>query len=217
MRSLFALTALALCALATPARAAVLQLDESLLVDVAELLEGEGRLPTGASTALPIALEAGRESLGATPGGRTFGLGLQIGAPTALTIKFMTGGSAGVVVGIGAGFGYYDRFGVGLSIHADYLFDVAQLVKNDTLALTAFIGPGLWLALGNGGYGFGGFGYTYAPAWAYFGLGVRMPIGLSLAFQAAPIEVYAELDPAIFVFPGVTFGLGASLGFRFYL
>ena len=50
----------------------------------------------------------------------------------------------------------------------------------------------------------------------YFGLGVRVPLGLAMSFEAAPVEVYLELDPAIFVFPGVGGFLGASLGFRWF-
>jgi hypothetical protein len=157
----------------------------------------------------------GEQLAGQSPGGRTLGLGVQIGAPTALTIKYMVAKTQGVVVGAGVGFGWRNGFGPGLSIHADYLFHLAQLINNESLALSFYLGPGVWLSLFSGGYGFG-YGYYYSGSFALFGLGVRLPIGLSLALNALPIEIYVELDPALFVFPGVDFGLGASLGFRFY-
>jgi hypothetical protein len=50
------------------------------------------------------------------------GVGLQIGSPTAVTIKFGGARASGVVLGIGAGFGYGKQFGASLWMHADYLF-----------------------------------------------------------------------------------------------
>jgi hypothetical protein len=217
MRSRCSFAVLTLCAFAFAPRAEALVLDEALMAEVASLLDSEGQEVVGTSPALPVLLDAGNELRVAAPQGRTFGIGLQLGAPTAVTIKFLLGANQGVVVGLGAGFGWYGGFGPGLSLHADYLFDVAQLVKNDTLALSFYIGPGLWLALFRSGYGFGVGYYYYGQGPGLFGLGVRMPIGISMAFSAAPIELYLEADPALFVFPGVDFGLGGSIGFRFYL
>ncbi len=142
------------------------------------------------------------------------GLGLQVGAPTSLTIKFAGVQENGIVVGVGAGFRYGGRFATSLSIHADYLIHVATLVRQSQIALTAYVGPGLWLSIFGDGYGFG----IVQPYLfnSLFGLGVRMPLGLSMSFSGAPIEVYLELDPALFVFPGIDFGVGASLGFRWH-
>lgn len=217
----FALFSLVLIA-STAARAELLTLDLALLQDAARVLgeqAGESSGESGAAAAsaslLPAALESSRAVASQSPAGRQFGIGLQVGAPTALTIKYMVAADQGLVVGVGAGFGWRGGFGVGLSIHADYLFHVAQLIRNDALTLSAYLGPGLWLTVFNGGYGFGG-GYYYAGTFGLFGVGVRVPMGLNMAFNAAPIEIYLELDPALFLFPGIDFGIGASLGFRFY-
>jgi hypothetical protein len=47
-------------------------------------------------------------------------------------------------------------------------------------------------------------------------LGVRVPLGVSLAFNSFPVEVFAEVVPAGALFPGIgVFGQG-GLGARIY-
>ena len=89
-------------------------------------------------------------------------------------------------------------------------------MRDSQLALTFYAGVGLWVAIGDNGYGFVSNGRPYFYGISSFGVGVRVPLGLSLSFAAAPVEIYLELDPALFVFPGVDFGVGASLGFRWH-
>lgn len=194
-----------------PSRSPSLDVDEALFEDVARVLAHDASI---APTILG-AYGPSTPALAARAG--TFGVGLQVGTPTSLTLKF-PGAQADFVLGIGVGFGY-ESFGpgrvVGLSLHGDYLFTLAQLVNNGTVHLDAYVGPGLWLVLGDRGYGYFGY-YPYAVGIEYIGLGVRMPLGLSMGFATAPLEIYLELDPALFVFPGVGGFLGASLGFRWY-
>lgn len=144
------------------------------------------------------------------------GLGLQLGFPTALTLKLGAPQRDGLVFGLGAGFGYGGF--AWFSITGEYQLHLVTLVSNPTLSLTGYFSPGLWLALSsynNGRY----FGFYNGNAYAVgipIGLGVRGTFGLSMLFQAAPVELYLELTPAIFVFPGFDPGLGWSLGFRYY-
>lgn len=194
-----------------------LTLDEELLRSAASLLTDAPEAQAAAVLPFMDLLATQNRS---SPGGhggvlRGVGVGLQVGTPTALTFKFGAGGGANIVLGVGFGFGY-DRFGAfGLSLHGDYLFTLATLVNNGTLHLDAYVGPGLWLTLFDRGYGYFGY-YQYALGVGYVGLGVRVPLGLSMGFHTAPIEIYLELDPALFVFPGVGGFIGASLGFRWY-
>lgn len=149
------------------------------------------------------------------PMGKTFGIGLQVGAPTAVTGKFMLTGNSGVVVGLGAGYGFF--FEPALSLHADYLYHPAVLFENEGVKLSWFVGGGAWVGLWEGrrGYRFVVPGYTY-----YYGsplyLAGRLPIGLDLALQSIPLEFYLEGVPALSVFPVVTFGIGVAAGARFY-
>jgi hypothetical protein len=219
--------AFAVLAVALPGRAETLTLDETLLQDVEATLARSVGLPEGALGGFQVqeGTAPKKSSGGGGGGGRNLppqlsgvGLGLQVGSPTAITIKFGGVQETGFVLGIGAGFRYGNAFAndVGLSIHADYLIHIATLVRAEQLALTAYLGPGLWLSLFNDGYYFGNRFGGFFPGFGFFGLGVRLPIGLSMGFSAAPIEIYLELDPALFVFPSVGFGVGASLGFRWH-
>lgn len=140
------------------------------------------------------------------------GIGVQVGSPTALTIKFGGAQENGFVLGVGAGFGYARSFNSSLSIHGDYIMHLATLANTGQVALTFYAGVGVWLTLFGDGYGYFNSRYYYSST--YFGVGVRVPLGLSLTVAQAPIEIYLEADPALFVFPGIDFGVGASLGFR---
>ncbi len=190
-----------------------LALDAGLMHGAAETLS---TATTGSTaTTVPVAVEVGEHAAAAQPAAfHGIGLGVQIGTPTAVTLKFMVTPEQGLVVGVGAGFGFYRGFSAGLSLHADYLFTLAKLIDNGTLSLSAYVGPGVWLSIFNRGYGFGA-GFYYS-SFDFFGVAARLPLGLSLMFAALPIEVYLELDPALFVFPGIDFAIGASLGFRWY-
>ncbi len=179
---------------ATPA--ADLQASSSSLPDLSELVPAQkAGLPPG-----PPMLSG-------------VGMGLQAGFPSALTLKIGKAHDNGLAFGIGAGFGYRN-FLPSLSLHGDYQLHLATLVRTGDLALTAYVGPGLWLALFGTGYGV--FNQpVYAPI-TFFGVGVRMSLGLSMALSMAPLELYLELTPTVFVFPALDPGLGWSLGFRYY-
>lgn len=217
---------LACLVVAAPGRAESLRLDEGLLQDVeTTLLRAVGAPFDRFVQDTPPQQPQQPKRTSGGGGGRNLppqlsgvGLGLQVGSPTAITIKFGGVQETGFVIGVGAGFRYgrfANDFDTSLSIHADYLIHVATLVRAEQVALTAYIGPGLWLSLFGDGYYFGN-SFRYTPFGTFFGLGVRLPIGLSLGFNSAPIEIYLELDPALFVFPSVGFGVGASLGFRWH-
>jgi hypothetical protein len=219
MRSVVAFVFVFVAAVAAPAGAthASLRLDPVVLADVAGTL-------SAASVAAPLPvldLVRAQVSHASSSGARNLppqltgvGLGLQVGSPTAITLKFGGLQQNGFVVGVGSAVAYDGFFAPNLSVHVDYLFHVATLVRNADVAVTAYVGPGLWFALGAWGYGFGGSRSFLVPF--PLGVGVRVPLGLSMAFNAAPVEVYLELDPALFVFPPANFGVGASLGFRYH-
>lgn len=149
-----------------------------------------------------------------SPMGKQLGIGLQVGAPTALTGKIMLAPDQGLVLGIGAGYGFF--FDPALSIHLDYLYHPSILTSQSAFTLSWFIGGGVWLGLWEGGrrrFLVPGYQYNYATPLL---LAVRVPIGLNLAFNELPIELYLEGVPALGIFPAVTFGIGLAAGARFY-
>jgi hypothetical protein len=204
---------------ARPAHAIELALDRALLDEAAFVLQTQSGTGTKKTNTSTNNNNTSNTQAPLIQPGSGVGIGLQVGTPTALTVKFPASG-ADIVLGLGFGFGG-NRFNyglAGLSLHGDYLFNVAQLFSNGDVGVNAYIGPGLWLTLFHGGYGYGIPGsYYYASRdRSFVGLGVRFPLGLSAKFATAPVEIYLELDPAIFVFPGLDGFIGAALGFRWY-
>ena len=148
--------------------------------------------------------------------GRNFGLGFQLGDPTAFTGKAFIGSGNAIDFGLGfSGFGdrcrdanghyYYGCNGYGhdFSLHGDFLWQdnlVRQQVKLDW-----HIGVGarfiFWDAFDHG----------------YVDFIARMPLGLDLYFQRPSfLEVFFEIAPGIVIVPFAWFDLDADIGVRFY-
>jgi hypothetical protein len=152
----------------------------------------------------------------ATPQGRVFGLGLQLGYPTAITIKYMLRADQGLVAGLG-GFSGFAYAAPALSLHVDYVWHPTVLTSGEQFALSWYIGgggnlyvfnarrPDRWLR---------GVEYYYYPTNIW--LAARIPLGLNLALTQLPFEIYLEAVPSVLVFPAISFGLGAAIGGRFY-
>ncbi len=143
-----------------------------------------------------------------SPMGRDFGLGLRLGAPTGIDLKFMTSADSGLIVGVG-GLLFFDR---SLSLHVDHVWH-AHLTED----FTAYAGIGGWGAVSADVKGppFGYRGPVYVAA-VPVAAGVRVPLGLNYAFQSFPLELYGEIAPSAEVFPGIGFFSSASLGARLY-
>jgi hypothetical protein len=148
--------------------------------------------------------------------GRNFGLGFQLGDPTAIIGKAFIG--TGNALDFGLGFGgwgynhcrdaegrryYCDRYGHDFSIHGDFLWQ-ENLVRHE-VKLDWHIGVGGRLIFWNAFDG----GYVDFIA--------RMPLGLDLAFtRPSFLEVFFEIDPGIVIIPPLGFDLDAAIGVRFY-
>ena len=143
------------------------------------------------------------------PAGRSIGFGFELGAPTSIGAKFMTGDHTGIVVGVGGGI-WYDA---SLSLHVDHLWH--PIVSHfDSGSFSAYVGIGGWASIGYEGSRLG----YYAPYSTSqpVSLGLRVPLGVSLAFNELPIELFAEVVPSVVLFPGIGgFGQG-GIGARFY-
>jgi hypothetical protein len=158
-------------------------------------------------------LGTGRAQATEVGGSRTFGLGFQFPAPTAITGKLFIGG--GNAVDFGVGFGapdyyhcraHYDcgAYGHYVSLHADYLWQ-DNIVRHGGLKLDWHIGAGARFALENA------FDHGYAVLIA------RMPLGLDFTFaRPSFLEAFIELAPGIMIVPPLYFALDAVIGVRFY-
>jgi hypothetical protein len=149
--------------------------------------------------------------------GRNFGLGFQVGDPTALVGKAFIGGGNAIDFGLGfGGYGYArcrngnggwyycgDRYGHDFSLHADYLWQ-ENLVRGQA-KLDWHIGGGVRMI------------FQDAFDGGRVALIGRMPIGLDLTFaRPSFLEVFFEVAPGIMVVPPLYFDIDADLGVRFY-
>ena len=177
---------------------------------------GAKRKARGGTAGTSGAPTPGAAGSAATPQGRPFGVGLQLGYPTALTIKYMLRADQGVAAGIGGFSGFAYDAGA-FSLHVDYLYHPHVLTSGEAFVATLFIGVGANITVFNNARQrafLPGVNYFFYPTSTW--LGVRVPMGVSLAMRQQPIEIYLEATPQLLIFPGVSFGLGAALGARFY-
>ena len=87
---------------------------------------------------------------GWTPDGKTFGLGLQVGFPTALTLEVVTSSGTSLVAGLGI-FGYR-FFTPAPSFYLDYLWHPGTLGRTTSLALSWHVGVGGWVMIYDNSY-----------------------------------------------------------------
>jgi len=166
---------------------------------------------------LAVALFAGTAHATEVGGGRNFGLGFQLGDPTAIIGKAFVGDENAIDFGLGFwGYGRgrcwdsrdrrYEWCGGGYeawSIHGDFLWQYP--IVQTTVKLDWHIGPGGRIFFDDNG--------PDNDIW----LQARMPVGLDLTFNRPNfLEVFVELIPALFIAPFTDFDIDAALGVRFY-
>jgi hypothetical protein len=148
------------------------------------------RIMTGAFAALALVLvlaparaEARRYyggSVDGEPGTRTFGIGLMVLQPTALSMELKL--SSATALDFAIGLNDFDEHD-GAYFHFDYLVYLADLARGGSVAVPFYLGVGLAL-------------------WDYndrfndndnLNGGLRIPFGLAIAFRTAPVQFFAEL------------------------
>lgn len=172
-----------------------------------------GTTGTPGGTRVPSFEAAGSAS---TPQGRALGIGLQLGYPTVLTLKYMLRADRGLVGGIGGFSGFAYDVGA-FSLHGDYVYHPHVLARGETFVVTWYVGGGASVVIFNNPRQrsfLPGISYFYYPTTVW--LAGRVPLGVTLAMEQQPMEIYLEATPMVLVFPGFSFGLGASIGARFY-
>jgi hypothetical protein len=138
--------------------------------------------------------------------GGAFGVGLQLGWPSGITLKYRLGGGQAVQAAIGVG------GGAALVLTVDYVWHFFQITSIEPGYLDLYIGGGLFVGLLP-------FGFVRGPFYDFgvpIGLGVEVPFGVSWTFHRLPLDLYLELAPVLGVFPWPFLDFKGSLGFRFY-
>ncbi|MBI2620082.1 MAG: hypothetical protein HYW57_08385 [Ignavibacteriales bacterium] len=138
---------------------------------------------------------AGKQA-GAQP--KKLGVGVIIGAPTGLTIKYWNSSREAIHGYVGGGFG-------GLTVGADYSFHSNAFNRHE---VPFYYGPGVFIGSSNVG------GPRFESN--QLGLGLRMMFGVDYLFPSHPFDLAFELGPALVLSPVVGVGLEGGLAFRFY-
>lgn len=127
------------------------------------------------------------------------GVGVVLGAPTGLSIKYWESQRVAYQGSIGG------MFKGGLMIGADYLVHENAL-RNPSLPF--YYGVGLFV----GEAGFGGPSYSRSK----LALGVRAAFGVDYVPREFPSDIAIELGPSLLLTPVVGMGIELSIAFRFY-
>jgi hypothetical protein len=142
---------------------------------------------------------------------KTFGLGLELGAPTGVTGKWFFAGDRALDFGAGNVFNYLNR--AGLHVYGDYLFHPTSLASNESFELPFYIGVGgrIWSFRDTG----------VSPTNDAVAFGVRVPIGISFDFNTIPLDVFGQVVPVLDFFSGyrahsVYADFDVSIGARYW-
>jgi hypothetical protein len=146
--------------------------------------------------------------------GGPFGLGLIIGSPTGISLKYYLGDSGQAIDGA-VGFSFLGADGV--HVHADYLWHPFMLTQDAAFSLPMHVGVGVRLLDHDRG----------RDGDDDFHVGIRAPVGLTFDFTEVPLDVFVEIA-LILDFHGdhkvnvnddddnVDLDLNAGVGVRYY-
>jgi len=157
-------------------------------------------------------------ALGAAPrtaraDGGPFGIGLIIGSPVGVSMKYYLGSSDQAIAGaVGGAFAGAD----GIHVHADYLWHPVMLTTDEAFNLPLHVGAGIRLLDHDRDRGAGEDDED-------FHIGLRAPVGVTFDFTSIPLDVFLEVA-LILDFrssdnhDGDTLGLdlNAGVGVRYY-
>jgi hypothetical protein len=142
---------------------------------------------------------------------KTFGIGLELGAPTGLTGKYFLSADRALDFGFGTIYNYFDRYG--FHIYGDYLFHPVSLLATDAFELPLYVGLGvrLWDFEDR----------RVEPDDEAFAIGFRVPVGVAFDFNTVPIDIFVQLVPVLDFFSGYTrrsvyIDIEPSFGFRYW-
>lgn len=127
------------------------------------------------------------------------GVGLIVGEPTGLSVKYWLSDDEAVDAGAGWSFSGHDSF----HLHADYLVHRFEIIDTDEDAGRAPLYYGIGARIKDKRDG--------------TALGARVPLGISYMFADTPFDLFAEIVPILDLAPDVDLDINVAIGFRFYL
>ncbi len=125
----------------------------------------------------------------------TLELGVILGEPTGVSVKFWTTWETAVDVGVAWSFRRHGH----ITIHADYLFHNFNFFKIEDGRLPVYAGVGGRLRVEDDDTR----------------IGIRIPVGAEYILEAYPFSVFLEIAPVIDLVPETGTELNGGLGFRY--
>ncbi len=143
---------------------------------------------------------------------KTFGLGLELGAPSGLTGKYFLSQDRALQFGVGTIYHWRERDG--LNLYLDYLFHPVSLASNPAFELPLYFGIGgrLWDV------------DDYSRNDRYndtFALGLHVPVGIAFDFNNVPLDIFIQLAFVLDFYTGdyyrdVYGDINGSVGVRYW-
>ncbi len=132
----------------------------------------------------------------------TFGLGVIVGEPTGLSLKYWLDEDRAIDGAAAWSFSENDSF----QLHGDYLIHDYELLNSDDLPFYYGLGARLKFK-DNEGRGRNSNDEIF---------GIRVPLGITYLFEDAPLDLFFELVPVLDLAPDVELDINAAIGLRFY-
>lgn len=144
---------------------------------------------------------------------KTFGLGLELGAPSGITGKYFLSSDNALQFGIGTIYRWRERDG--LNLYLDYLWHPVSLASNPSFELPLYFGIGgrIWNV--------DDYRFRDDRFRDVYGIGVHVPIGIAFDFNNIPLDIFIQLAFVLDFYTGdydrTVYGdINASAGVRFW-
>ncbi len=124
-----------------------------------------------------------------------FGIGIIIGEPSGITLKYWLDKNSGIDLALAWSF----EKEASLRIHGDYLWHFKDVLNVPHGEFMPYIGGGLLINISDKAK-----------------IGIRVPFGIEYFLSSIPIEIFLELVPVLNIVPATTMGANVGLGIRFY-
>lgn len=127
-----------------------------------------------------------------------FGVGITLGEPIGASAKYFFNDT----LAIDGAAGWSDHDHTDLYLHSDALWHKYDLLPVSNGRLPVYFGVGGLVRFRNHGDD--------------NQVGIRVPVGLSYLFENAPVDIFAEIGPAIDVAPSIRGEITGGIGVRFW-
>ncbi|MBN1411218.1 MAG: hypothetical protein JW969_10275 [Spirochaetales bacterium] len=126
---------------------------------------------------------------------RGLGVGVLLGEPTGLSVKYWLFDP--LAIDLGAAWSFIDQ--PSFHIHADLLFHFMNLIPVPAGKLSLYFGGGARIKIQD-----------------YPNVGIRIPVGLTYFIPKVPMDVFLEAAPIVELYPATRFTINAGIGVRYF-